>query len=48
MFDVDKFLKIINDQHQEPRRYNCDEEGLEAVKRVKKELDEIDESSNYG
>ena len=47
-FDVDRFLGIINTQHQEPRTYTCDAEALEVVKEVKKALGEIDEKSNFG
>ena len=48
VFDVGKFLSLINDQHQEVRRYKCNEDGLEEVKEVKKELKQIDRDSNFG
>ena len=39
---------MINDQHQEARTYKCSKDGLEEIKRVKRELKEIDRAANYG
>ena len=46
-FDVGKFLSLINDQHKETRRYKCSKDGLEEVKRVKRELKQIDRDANF-
>lgn len=48
IFDFGKFLSLINDQHKEPRRYKCSIDGLEEVKRVRRELKQIDRDSNFG
>ena len=48
IFDVEKFLSLINEQHQEERTYKCGKDGLEELKRVKNELKEIGRASNFG
>ena len=47
-FDVKRLLDIISAQHQEPRKYKCTDDAIEKLKQVEKELQEIDETSNFG
>ena len=41
-FDVDRFLNIINKQHQEPRKYRATDDAIETLKEIKNEFDGID------
>ena len=47
-FDVNRFLNIVNNQHQEPRKYKATEEAIEILKEIKAELDSIDAVSHFG
>ena len=47
-FDVDRFLNIINKQHQEPRMYTATAEAIETMMEIKNEFDGIDAASCYG
>ena len=47
-FDVERFLRIINENHQERRTYRPTTEAIDALKRIKKELDGIDTASGFG
>ena len=47
-FDVDRFLNIINKQHQEPRKYRATDDAIETLKEIKNEFDGIDAASSFG
>ena len=47
-FDVDRFLNIINAQHQEPRKYTATADAIETLKEIKNEFDGIDAASSFG
>ena len=46
--DVGLYLRLIRDNHKEPRVYTPSVEAMEAFKQCHKELRTIDEDSNYG
>ena len=47
-FDVDRFLKLINEHHKERRTYRPTAEAIDALKQIKRELDGIDAASGFG
>ena len=47
-FDVDRFLRIIFEQHQENRIYRASTSAIDTLKEVKKEFDGIDAASGFG
>ena len=47
-FDVDRFLRIIFEQHQDNRIYQASTSAIETLKEVKKEFDGIDAASGFG
>ena len=47
-FDVDRFIKLINEHHQERRTYRPTAEAIDALKQIKRELDGIDAASGFG
>ena len=46
--NVGLYLRLIRDNHKEPRVYTPSVEAMEAFKECHKELRTIDEDSNYG
>lgn len=45
---MQRFLGLINAQHQVQRKYECSDDAIEALKVIEKELHSIDAASNFG
>ena len=47
-FDVDSFLRIIFEEHQEKRIYQASASAIEILKEVKQEFNGYDADSGFG